>query len=86
MCRTVCVGTPTAERQAAYELYLRAQQTTVVGVKARAGVADLEQILHGALKDASHGDHIFGPPIHGEKDPDPLRANVVIAVALPSLP
>jgi Xaa-Pro aminopeptidase len=25
------------------------------------------------------GQHIFGPPIHGEKEPPPLRANVVIA-------
>src|SRR3989337_3033600 len=28
MCRTVCVGRPTAEQQAAYDLYLKAQQAT----------------------------------------------------------
>jgi len=99
MCRTVCVGKPTAEQQAAYDLYLRAQQATIAKVKAGAGVADLEQTLHGVLKEAGHGGHIFGPPIHGvgiefeeaplppghaffhgEKEPPPLRPNVVIAV------
>jgi Xaa-Pro aminopeptidase len=29
MCRTVCVGRPTAEQQAAYDLYLKAQQATI---------------------------------------------------------
>jgi len=99
MCRTVCVGKPAAEQQAAYDLYLEAQQATIAKVRAGAGVADLEQTLHGVLKEAGHGEHIFGPPIHGvgiefeeaplppghaffhgEKEPPPLRANVVIAV------
>jgi len=99
ICRTVCVGKPTVEQQAAYDLYLRAQQATVAKVKAGAKMLDLEQTLHGMLKDAGHGDHIFGPPIHGvgiefeesplpaghaffhgEKEPLPLEANVVIAV------
>ena len=65
MCRTVCVGKPTAQQQAAYDLYLKAQQTTVGRVKAGVGVAELEQTLHRVLKEAGHGDHIFGPPIHG---------------------
>jgi Xaa-Pro aminopeptidase len=99
MCRTVCVGKPTAEQQAAYDLYLKAQQATIARVKAGVGVAELEQTLHGVLKEAGHGEHIFGPPIHGvgiefeesplppghaffhgEKEPPPLEANVVIAV------
>ena len=99
MCRTVCVGEPTAEQQAAYDLYLKAQQATIAKVKAGVGVAELEQTLHGVLKEAGHGEHIFGPPIHGvgiefeeaplppghaffhgEKEPPPLAANVVIAV------
>ena len=25
----------------------------------------LEGILHGVIQDAGHGDHLFGPPIHG---------------------
>ena len=65
MCRTVCVGKPTAEQQAAYDLYLKAQQATIARVKAGVGVAELEQTLHGVLKEAGHGDHIFGPPLHG---------------------
>ena len=99
MCRTVCVGRPTAEQQAAYDLYLKAQQATIARIKAGVGMVELEQTLHGVLKEAGHGDHIFGPPMHGvgiefeesplppghaffhgEKEPPPLEANVVIAV------
>lgn len=99
MCRTVCVGRPTAEQQAAYDLYLKAQQATIAKVKAGVGMVELEQTLHGVLKEAGHGEHIFGPPIHGvgiefeetplppghaffhgEKEPPPLEANVVISV------
>jgi Xaa-Pro aminopeptidase len=99
MCRTVSLGRPTAEQQAAYDLYLKAQQATIANVKAGVGVAELEETLHGVLKEAGHGEHIFGPPIHGvgiefeeaplppghaffhgEKEPPPLGANVVIAV------
>ena len=65
MCRTVCVGTPTSEQQAAFELYLKAQQATIARAKAGIGMMELEQTLHGMLKDAGHGEHIFGPPIHG---------------------
>ena len=99
ICRTVCVGRPTAEQQAAYDLYLKAQQTTIGKIKAGIGMVELESTLHGILKDAGHGDHVFGPPIHGvgiefeesplppghaffhgEKEPPPLPANVVISV------
>jgi Xaa-Pro aminopeptidase len=65
MCRTVCAGKPTAEQQAAYDLYLRAQQATIARVRAGVGMVELEQTLHGVLKEAGHGEHIFGPPIHG---------------------
>jgi Xaa-Pro aminopeptidase len=65
ICRTVCAGTPTLEQQAAYDLYLRAQQTTISNIKAGVGVADLEKTLQGILKDAGHAEHVFGPPIHG---------------------
>jgi len=65
ICRTVCVGSPTIEQQAAYDLYLKAQQTTIAMVKAGVGVADLERHLQGVLREAGHGDHVFGPPIHG---------------------
>jgi Xaa-Pro aminopeptidase len=65
MCRTVCVGKPTSEQKAAYDLYLKAQQATIAKVKKGVGMTELEQTLHGVMKDGGHGDHIFGPPIHG---------------------
>jgi Xaa-Pro aminopeptidase len=65
ICRTVCVGQPTAEQQAAYDLYLTAQQATIAKVKAGVGMVELEETLHGVLEVAGHGDHVFGPPIHG---------------------
>jgi len=65
ICRTVCVGKPTTEQQIAYDLYLRAQQATIAKVKAGVGMVELEQTLHGVIKEAGHGEHIFGPPIHG---------------------
>jgi Xaa-Pro aminopeptidase len=99
ICRTVCVGKPTAEQHAAYNLYLKAQQATIAKVKAGIGMVELEQTLHEIIKAGGHGGHIFGPPIHGvgiefeesplppghaffhgEKEPSPLEANVVIAV------
>jgi Xaa-Pro aminopeptidase len=99
ICRTACVGKPTSEQQIAYDLYLKAQQTTISKVKAGVGMVELEQTLQGVIKDGGHGGHIFGPPIHGvgidfeesplppghaffhgEKEPSPLEANVVIAV------
>jgi Xaa-Pro aminopeptidase len=99
ICRTVCVGKPKADQQAAYDLYLKAQQTTIAKVKAGVGMIELEQTLHGIIKEGGHGGHIFGPPIHGvgiefeesplppghaffhgEKEPPPLEANMVIAV------
>jgi Xaa-Pro aminopeptidase len=65
ICRTVCVGKPTAEQQQAYDLYLEAQQSTIKMIKAGVGIADLEGHLHQVMKEAGHADHIFGPPIHG---------------------
>lgn len=99
MCRMVCVGKPAAAQQEAYDLYLKAQQAAISKVRAGAGMVELEDTLYGVLKEAGHGDHIFGPPIHGvgiefeesplppghaffhgEKEPPPLEANMVIAV------
>ena len=99
LCRTVCVGNPTAEQQAAYKLYLKARQATIAKVKAGVGMVELEQTFQGVIKEGGHGGHIFGPLIHGvglefeesplppghaffhgEKEPPPLEANVVIAV------
>ncbi len=99
ICRTVCVGKPSVDQQAAYDLYLNAQQKTISKIRAGVGMVELEQTLHGVIKDAGRGGQIFGPPIHGvglefeesplppghaffhgEKEPPPLDANVVIAV------
>lgn len=99
MCRTVCVGKPSKGQSEAYGLYLTAQQNTIAMVKAGVDMVDLEGKLHEVLREAGHGEHIFGPPIHGvgiefeeaplppghaffhgEKEPPPLEANIVIAV------
>jgi Xaa-Pro aminopeptidase len=65
VCRTVSVGRPNVDQQAAYDLYLKAQQATIARVRAQIGMAELEHTLHGVLKDAGHEEHVFGPPIHG---------------------
>lgn len=65
ICRTICVGKPKAEQQAAYDLYLKAQQDTIAKVKAGIGMVELEQKLYEVIKEGGHEDHMFGPPIHG---------------------
>jgi Xaa-Pro aminopeptidase len=65
ICRTVCMGKPNAEQQAAYDLFLMAQQATIAKGKAGVGMEELEETLHGVIKEGGHGGHIFGPPIHG---------------------
>ncbi len=65
ICRTVCAGKPAPEQQKAYDLYLSSQQGTIEMLKAGVGMTDLENHLHQVIKEGGHGDHIFGPPIHG---------------------
>jgi len=65
ICRSVAVGEPTAGQRAAYDLYLRAQQATIAKAKAGVGMVELEGTMHESLREAGHGEHIFGPPIHG---------------------
>ena len=65
ICRTVCVGKPTPEQKGAYDLYLKAQEATIAKVKKGIGMVELEQTLHSVIKEGGHGNHIFGPPIHG---------------------
>jgi Xaa-Pro dipeptidase len=65
MCRMVCVGKPNSEQKAAYDLYVHALETTIGKVRAGIGMVELEQTMHGIFKEAGHGEHIFGPPIHG---------------------
>lgn len=65
LCRTVCAGSPSSEQQQAYDLYVRVLEDTIGKVKEGVGMMDLEQNMHNMFKAAGHGDHIFGPPIHG---------------------
>jgi Xaa-Pro aminopeptidase len=65
ICRTVCVGKPTPDQKAAYGLYLKAQQATIAKVKKGIGMVELERTLQEVIKEGRHGNHIFGPPIHG---------------------
>jgi len=65
ICRTVCAGKPTTEQQAAYDLFLKAQQGAIARVKTGVGMTDLDDALHGIVRDGGHGDHLFGPTIHG---------------------
>lgn len=65
ICRTVCVGQPEEEQHLAYDLFLKAQQSTIEMAHEGIGMVDLEGNLHAVLREGGHGDHIFGPPIHG---------------------
>lgn len=65
ICRTVCAGKPTAEQRTAYGLFLKAQQGAIARVKTGVGMTDLDDTLHGIIRDGGHGDHLFGPTIHG---------------------
>ena len=77
ICRTVCVGQPSAEQRAAYEVYLDALQATIAKVMAGVEMGELEETMHAVMREKGHGDHIFGPPIHGvglEFEEPPLPA------------
>jgi len=61
----VCLSRPTAEQQAAFDLYVKALEATIAKAKAGVEMMELEQTMHGVFKAAGRGAHIFGPPIHG---------------------
>ena len=65
ICRMVCVGKPTDEQLSAYDLFLKAQQATIAKAKAGVGMDELEKTIHVIIEDAGHGEHLFGPTIHG---------------------
>ncbi len=65
ICRTCVAGEPTDAQRTAYELFLQAQQATIARLRAGVTMQELEETLHGNLKAAGHGGHLFGPPIHG---------------------
>lgn len=64
-CRTVCAGAPTAAQRAAHARYLEAQQAAIGRARAGVGMAELEEAMHAPLKATGHGEHLFGPPVHG---------------------
>ena len=63
--RTVCVGKATTDQQAPYHVYLKALEATIARVRDGISIVELDETLHRVIKDAGHGEHIFGPPIHG---------------------
>lgn len=65
ICRTVCVGEATAEQEAAYALYLKALKAAINKARPGVGVTELDDTLHGIIKDAGQGEHLFGPTLHG---------------------
>jgi Xaa-Pro aminopeptidase len=65
ICRTVSVGKATAHQQSAYDLYLKAQQATIAKIGPGISMVELGETMHGVIKEGGHGDHVFGPPIHG---------------------
>ena len=65
ICRTVCVGTATPEQRSAHDVYLKALKATIAKVRDNIGIVELDDTIHAIIKEAGHGDHIFGPPIHG---------------------
>ena len=46
-------------------VYLNALQSTIAKVRTEVSITELEDTMHNIMKDAGHGGHIFGPPIHG---------------------
>lgn len=77
ICRTVAVGKPSPEQQAAYDLYLKSQQAIIGKAKAGVTMAELEYTMYSILEGAGHSEHVFGPPIHGlgiEFEEPPLPA------------
>jgi Xaa-Pro aminopeptidase len=65
ICRTLCAGQPNASQRAAHDVYRRALQATIAKVKVGVEMGELEETMHGVMRAEGHGDHIFGPPIHG---------------------
>lgn len=77
MCRTVCLGKATDEQKTAHALYVKALEDTISKAKAGVDMVDLEHAMHDVFRAEGHGQHIFGPPIHGvgiEFEESPLPA------------
>lgn len=62
ICRSVCVGKPAAEQQAAYDLYVKALLATIAKVKDGADMVDLEETMHGISSRPPAMARIFSAP------------------------
>ncbi len=67
ICRTVCVGRPSAQQQAAHDLYLKAQQATIAQARAGAVMTELAVFCR-----AGGGEHAGVGAVEGE----PLRRRI----------
>jgi Xaa-Pro aminopeptidase len=63
--RMACVGKPSADQARAFDVYHEALVSTTGKAIAGVGMVELEDTLHGVIRDAGYGDNIFGPTIHG---------------------
>ncbi|MGI6375862.1 MAG: M24 family metallopeptidase [Anaerolineae bacterium] len=77
VCRTVFVGHVSDDQASAYALYANAQQSAIALASAGVTMATLEHTMHETIRQGGHGEHLFGPPIHGigiEFEEPPLPA------------
>jgi len=44
---------------------LKALKATIAKVREGIGIVELDDTIPGLIKEAGHGQHIFGPPIQG---------------------
>ena len=44
---------------------MKAQKATIAKVYPGVNMVELCETMHGVIKEGGHGDHVFGPPIHG---------------------
>ncbi|MFW9779594.1 MAG: M24 family metallopeptidase [Candidatus Heimdallarchaeota archaeon] len=65
VCRMVAVDHVSSEQKKAYSVYLDALEATIAKAVKGVGMIELEDTLHGTIRDAGYGKNIFGPPIHG---------------------
>jgi len=77
LCRTVNVGQASVKQRKAFEVYLRAQRTTVEAVRPGSTMTKLENLMHEIFEKEGYEAYFLGPPIHGvglEFEEPPLPA------------
>ncbi len=92
MTRTVCVGEPSDEMKAVYDVVLQAQLACLENAKAGMSASDLDKIARDIISDAGYGDcfghslgHGVGMEIHEKPTAAPsskeiLKAGAVVTV------